>query len=283
MPVREVLQGQTPTEGSSDGGIVSNPDAVGKGGPKLSVGSRDMSWIDADIVGVKPENAMGATEQNAAGLAAAIERRQALRPWTRPDSPCDKAKPIAFDAADMSLFWKAVSGSVRNPHVQKGERIKGRKNAIGLNVGGTRIEIVSQLFGMVDRSDVEKLRADCRTDGFFRNEDPDWCAGRSKADVSREEQRSRDELEQRTRDLYARRVKSGEGGEHYATQVLGHEIGHTLANLPKDAALGPVGRPMKTILDAFTDKLKADSALSGRQKEVNGLIAWWHGTDTLPD
>ena len=95
----------------------------------------DWSDITMDIFKFVPEGtltAMGETEQSAAGLAGAIEKRGALRPWTKADSPAANAKPIAFDAADMVMFWRAVSGSLRNPHVQKGERIKGRPSAIGL-------------------------------------------------------------------------------------------------------------------------------------------------------
>ena len=110
----------------------------------------DWSDISMDIFKFVPEGtltAMGETEQSAAGLAGAIEKRGALRPWTKADSPADRAKPIAFDAADMVMFWRAVSGSLRNPHVQNGARIKERPDAIGLNIGGDRIEIVSKLFG----------------------------------------------------------------------------------------------------------------------------------------
>jgi hypothetical protein len=71
--------------------------------------------------------AMGETEQSAAGLAAGIERAEALRPWTAKDSPAAKAGPIAFDAADLVMFWRAVSGSTRNPHVQKGDLPRGRE------------------------------------------------------------------------------------------------------------------------------------------------------------
>ena len=161
----------------------------------------DWSDITMDIFKFVPSGtltAMGETEQSAAGLAGAIEKRGALRPWTKVDSPADRAKPIAFDAADMVMFWRAVSGSLRNPHVQKGERIKGRPNAIGLNIGGDRIEIVSKLFGVIDESDIKKLHEDCRAEGYFRNENTDWCAKNTKGAIEDERLRSQAELDRRT-------------------------------------------------------------------------------------
>ena len=253
----------------------------------------DWSDITMDIFKFVPSGtltAMGETEQSAAGLAGAIEKRGALRPWTKADSPADRAKPIAFDAADMVMFWRAVSGSLRNPHVQKGERIKGRPNAIGLNIGGDRIEIVSKLFGVIDESDIKKLHEDCRADGYFRNENTDWCAANNKGAIEDERLRSQAELDRRTRDLYKTRVETGAGGEHYATQVLGHEIGHTLGLLPTGAKLGKAGDAMRTLYKAFGSELKRQSnplKLKKGEKaltyEINKLIAWWHGTETMPE
>ena len=267
-----------------------NPDvrfAVGKG-------REDWSWLDESIFQVKPSLAtvaMGEREQKPAGLAAAVEKREALRPWTKKQSPADLAKPIAFDAADMVMFWRAVSGSLRNPHVQKGERIKGRPSAIGLNVGGDRIEIVSKLFGVIDASDVKTLREACKADGFFQNEDPDWAAKRSKASVQAEIDRSNAELDKRTRELFRKRVETGEGGEHYATQVLGHEIGHTLGLLPAGAQLGPVGNAAMTLYKAMErewkrqipERREVGDAAKNVKGEIMRLIAWWHGQEKMPD
>ena len=267
-----------------------NPDVrfhVGKG-------REDWSWLDEGIFQVKPSLAtvaMGDKEQNPAGLAAAVEKREALRPWTKKQSPADLAKPIAFDAADMVMFWRAVSGSLRNPHVQKGESIKGRPSAIGLNVGGDRIEIVSKLFGVIDASDVKTLREACKADGFFQNEDPDWAAKRSKASVQAELDRSNAELDKRTRELFRKRVETGEGGEHYATEVLGHEIGHTLGLLPAGAQLGPVGNAAMTLYKAMEREWKRQisetrqvgDAAKNVKGEITRLIAWWHGQEKMPD
>ena len=257
-------------------------------------GREDWSWLDEGIFQVKPSLAtvaMGEREQKPAGLAAAVEKREALRPWTKKQSPADLAKPIAFDAADMVMFWRAVSGSLRNPHVQKGERIKGRPSAIGLNVGGDRIEIVSKLFGVIDASDIKTLREACKADGFFQNEDPDWAAKRSKASVQAEIDRSNAELDKRTRELFRKRVETGEGGEHYATQVLGHEIGHTLGQLPAGAQLGPVGNAAMTLYKAMerewkrqiSEKRQIGEAAKNVKGEITRLIAWWHGQEKMPD
>lgn len=253
----------------------------------------DWSDITMDIFKFVPAGtltAMGETEQSAAGLAGAIEKRGALRPWTKADSPADRAKPIAFDAADMVMFWRAVSGSLRNPHVQKGERIKGRPSAIGLNIGGDRIEIVSKLFGVIDESDIKKLHEDCRSEGYFRNENTDWCAANDKGAIEDERLRSQAELDRRTRELYKTRVETGEGGEHYATQVLGHEIGHTLGLLPTGAKLGEVGDATRTLYEAFESELRRQTGglrvMRGEDnlsKEIGKLIAWWHGTETMPE
>lgn len=257
---------------------------------RFSVGNGRVDF-DPEMVGYDPNlKAMGDLEQNAGGLAAAIEKKEALRPWTKKGSPCDLAKPIAFDSADMVMLWRAVSGSVRNPIIKKGERIPGRKNAVGLNRGGTQIELASKLFGVIDEGDVSKLKADCKADGFFRHENPDWCATQTKIEVDKEVDRSQAEIDRRTRELYARRVRTGEGGEHYATQVLGHEIGHTIANLPADANLGPVGNAARTLFDAMARELRRASDPLRQKKgekdlmaEQTELIKWWHGTDRMPD
>ena len=143
---------------------------------RFSVGNGRVDFDPAMIVYNPKLKAMGQTEQGAGGIAAAIEKKEAQRPWTRKDSPCDLAKPIAFDCADMVRLFRAVSGSSQNPLIRKGEHIPGRPDAIGLNRGGTRIELANKLFGMVDASDVTKLKADCASDGYFRHESPDWCA-----------------------------------------------------------------------------------------------------------
>ncbi|MBR4259037.1 MAG: hypothetical protein IKQ17_08400 [Kiritimatiellae bacterium] len=276
-------------------GIIAQTGAEAQGGAaKLAAGREDWSWLDESIFQVKPSLAtvaMGEREQKPAGLAAAVEKREALRPWTKKQSPADLAKPIAFDAADMVMFWRAVSGSLRNPHVQKGERIKGRPSAIGLNVGGDRIEIVSKLFGVIDASDIKTLREACKADGFFQNEDPDWAAKRSKASVQAEIDRSNAELDKRTRELFRKRVETGEGGEHYATEVLGHEIGHTLGLLPAGAQLGPVGNAAMTLYKAMerewkrqiSETRKVGDAAKNVKGEITRLIAWWHGQEKMPD
>lgn len=289
-------------EGYSTGidSTIPKSDQNGNGLSKMSVG-RLYTGSTADYAGRVDFNpsmivynpnlkAMGDLEQNAGGLAAAIEKKEALRPWTKKGSPCDLAKPIAFDSADMVMLWRAVSGSVRNPIIRKGERIPGRKNAVGLNRGGTQIELASKLFGVIDEGDVTKLKADCKADGFFRHENPDWCATQPKVEVDREVDRSQAEIDRRTRELYARRVRTGEGGEHYATQVLGHEIGHTIASLPADANLGPVGNAARTLFDAMARELRRASDPLRQKKgekdlmaEQTELIKWWHGTDRMPD
>ncbi len=77
---------------------------------------------------------------NAGGEAIGdVERKAAaLRPWTRAGSPCAEAKPIAFDAADLMRFWRrlAAGGKIR---VAAGDRVPGRKDAVGLNAGGKEI------------------------------------------------------------------------------------------------------------------------------------------------
>ena len=155
---------------SSDGGTIPKSDADGNGG-KFSVGrvtaEPDLAFDPSMIVYNPKLKAMGEMEQNAGGIAAAIEKKEALRPWTRKDSPCDLAKPIAMDCADMVQLFRAVSGSVKNPIIRKGEHIPGRPNAIGLNRGGTQIELANRLFGMVDASDVGKLKTDCANDGYL--------------------------------------------------------------------------------------------------------------------
>ena len=286
-----------------DGGaqVKSATDNIGTFDPgnpdvRFMVGSGrglDYGAIDLDVFVYDPGakvKAMGEGETRPAGLAAAVEKREALRPWTKKQSPADLAKPIAFDAADMVMFWKAVSGAKVNPHVQKGERINGRRDAVGLNVGGDRIELVSRLFGVLDQGDIPKLHEECRADGFFRNEDPEWCAGRSKYAIEKERDRSQVEVDRRARELYERRVRSGEGGEHYSTQVLGHEIGHTLGMLPAGKNLGPVGNAARTLYDAMTGELKRQ--VGGTRKvgeraktikdEARRLIAWWHGQEEMP-
>ena len=261
------------------------------GQAKFSVAAEpDLAFDPAMIVYNPKLKAMGETEQNRGGIAAGIEKKEALRPWTRKGSPCDLAKPIAMDCADMVQLFRAVSGSTRNPIIRKGDHIPGHPNAIGLNRGGSQIELANRLFGMVDASDVGKLKADCTTDGYFRNENPDWCAAQTKDTVQKEVQRSRDELDRRTRELIRHRVATGEGGMHYATQVLGHEIGHTIAMLPRDKNLGSVGNAMRTLFDSMQremkralDPLRRNRGEPNLTEEVDKLITGWHGAETLPN
>ena len=255
--------------------------------------SPDGKILDEGLFAFDPNTeaafAMGDAEQRPSGIAAGIERAEALRPWTAKESPAAKAGPIAFDAADLVALWRAVSGSTRNPHVQKGERIKGRKNAVGLNVGGERIEIVSRLFGVLDKGDVAKIRADMKEEGYFKDEDPMWNGRRSRLAILREVERSQGELDRRLRELYAHRVKTGEGGGHYAAQVLSHEIGHTIANLPRDRPLGPVGDSLRTLFDAVNREFQRQASPLRKQgdrtvdEETRALIAWWHGQEKMPD
>ena len=252
--------------------------------------AQDLAFDPAMIVYNPKLKAMGETEQNAGGLAAAIEKKEALRPWTRKDSPCDLAKPIAMDMADMVQFIRAINGAARTPIIRKGEHIPGRPNAIGLNRGGTQIELANRLFGMVDASDVGKLKTDCANEGYFRHENADWCATQPKDAVKAEAERSQLELDRRTRELIRHRVATGEGGMHYATQVLGHEIGHTIATLPADRNLGAVGNAMRTLFDSLqremkrvADPLRAKKDEPNLAAEIDNLITWWHGADALPD
>ncbi len=228
----------------------------------------------------KGAEAIGETEGNGAGIAGGEEKSAALRPWTRAGSPCAEAKPIAFDAADLLQFWRRVVDGGRF-RVAKGEHVPGRRNAVGVNAGGKDITVAARLFGMFDAGDRARLKEELKGRGFWRNEDLEWCAGATKEAIAAERARSEAKLDEEIGRLVKERVLMGKGGEHYAAEVMAHEIAHTLAKMP-GGDLGPTMNAAKTLLDEMSGALRKGEGAADVKAETARLIAWWHGTKEMP-
>lgn len=221
-------------------------------------------------------------ENTPGGLASQIEKGRALRPWTMPGSPCAKAKPIAFDAADLVMFWRKFTGAKSIPKVKDMQYVLGgRSHAIGVNYAGGYIEEVARIFGVLDHSDVEIQKKKLVEEGYFMHEKPEYRAAMTRDEIKAEMKRSNDALNEALKGVYEERVKSGKGGMHYATEVLAHEIGHSIHWMGEDADVGIVLGEARNLLNAMTHELRIKEG-KGERQEIENLIGWWHGTGECP-
>ena len=194
-------------------------------------------------------------ENDDGGLAGALEKQRALRPWTAPDSPAANAKPIALDAADLTLMWRRLVDAKRLPKIYSTDTIPGHRNAIGLNAGGVEISEVARIFGVLDHSDFVTQKNELKKEGYFKSEDPEKAVNMTRGEIAADIEDSKRALNERLQELFKERVKTGKGGMHYATQVLGHEIGHTL-HWMGEGDLGLVMNSARNLLKAMTHELR---------------------------
>lgn len=221
-------------------------------------------------------------ENTPGGLASQIEKGRSLRPWTTPGSPCANAKPIAFDAADLVMFWRKFTGAKSIPKILDAQyALGGRSHAIGVNWAGGYIEEVARIFGVLDQSDVEIQKKKLVEEGYFLHEKPEYRAAMTRDEIKAEMKRSNDALNEALKGVYEERVKSGKGGMHYATEVLAHEIGHSIHWMGEDADVGIVLGEARNLLNAMTHELRIKEG-KGERQEIENLIGWWHGTGECP-
>ena len=203
----------------------------------------------------------GAEEGTDAAKAAGLEKREALRPWTKPGAPVTKAQPIAMDTADLLGFMRQLMGA------------KGRRVELG--------EEMQKVFGILDEGDKNQLKADSQAAGWWKHEDPAWCGSHSTAEIAWMGRKSSQDLERRTKALFEKRVLTGAGGERKACQVMGSELGRMMlekrANGSHSAAVGAGLKVVDAMVAAIGSKKNA-----GLIDKIEAAVAWWHGQPSCP-
>lgn len=175
-------------------------------------------------------------------------------------------------------IYRTLAG--RYPKVVK-DANRGPRSALGWFKGDTQdIAVRAQLFGLADATDIQALHDDLKQKGFFRNEDPNWCAHHSKRVVIHEKRLSQIKLQEALNKLVDRRIKSGIH-QGIGTKVMAHELWHYIDQLD-GVKVREHGNFLAHILNLKQShaEVMPETAFTTDTELINeatNFIAWWIG------
>ena len=175
-------------------------------------------------------------------------------------------------------IYRTLAG--RYPKVVK-DANRGPRSALGWFRNDTQdIAVRAQLFGLADATDIQALHDDLKQKGFFRNEDPNWCAHHSKRVVIHEKRLSQIKLQEALNKLVDRRIKSGIH-QGIGTKVMAHELWHYIDQLD-GVKVREHGNFLAHILNLKQShaEVMPETAFTTDTELINeatNFIAWWIG------
>ena len=197
----------------------------------------------------------GQGEQTPGGLAASHELNTQA---PTPISQAGRILPMSLPVSELEWLRKKLTGDALPAHVA-------RRMPLGKYSGSTRtgkIIIAADVFGTVDRTDMEKEKNTLKAHGFFRNEDPSWAIGQSHVQIRRERIRSEEQLAIQLLNLSDRRVRGIEdGGQAAARGIFAHELAKVVMSMPRTGT-GVIGR-VQRIGDGIRGEINSMVAASG--------------------
>jgi hypothetical protein len=212
------------------------------------------------------------SEQSGAAHLAGIELLNSEMPALDPNI----THPIAMSASEITRLYRLVTGQLFNPLTVRARK---RQTWLGKRMGD-KIYVLKDIFGMLDKSDLAAAKEWCRRQGLYMHEDPIWRATARPSDVTAMRTASETALEGELVRIGEERVSGlAGGGNRAATNVLAHELGHIICDLPVDSS-GVMGG-MRRLGDALIGKFERqldNPGYAALRDEALRFAAWWRGT-----
>ena len=193
-------------------------------------------------------------------------------------SPAAAAGTLPLSLPHAVQLFHLLTGKLPGVVAQKN---RGPRNALGWFLPKTGDAFVrAQLFGLIDQSDLTVLKDGLAKRGYFRHENPAWCATQTKDSIRREKTLSNQKLAKAADLLIRRRTRAGVH-QGAAAKVMAHELWHAISASggvpPRDHGnlLGQIYNLKKCMAKALPENAFAtDDVL---RQEAKDFIAWWRG------
>ncbi len=265
---------------SVKGGIVSagNPDvrfAVGRGGVSGLDGSEPI--IDrARFVSRRARVAAdaGVGEQTPGAIAAS---RELATQGTTPISQLGQFRKMSLPLSELEHLRRTLFGDALPAHIAA--RLPGGRAAA--RTKGGRLFIAADVFGLVDGTDMAKEKETLKQHGFYRNEDEQWCAVHSAAEIRGEQRRSEDQLATQLLNLGRRRITPGGAGESgglsAARRVFADQLAKMVMDMPQQMG-GVLGSVQKLGKGVKADvRARFSDGVVGAKNEAGDFLDWAYG------
>ncbi len=226
--------------------------------------------------GVRVAADFGRGEQTPGALAMSRELSGQGR---TPLSRLGKVHPMSLPTSELLRLLKDVTGKAVPASVAK--KLPG--GVAATHTASGKVAIFADVFGIVDRTDKAREKAQLKEHGFYRDEDPDWCATQTTAAIRAERDRSERQLAMQLDALGERRVRGEDpGGQSAARGVFAHEIAKVVMDMPRQES-GVLGRVQK-IGDGIRKEVARMAGPGGGAREESDLrgtagafLDWAHG------
>ncbi len=225
----------------------------------------------------------GVGEQTPGALAMS---RELSTQGVTPLSQLGTSRKISLPISAMEFVRKRLTGDAAPAGVVK--RLPGGRAAAHTAAG--RLYISADVFGTVDKTDMAQEKTRLKQHGFYRDEDPNWCATQRPADIRAERKRSDEALANQLANLGNRRARGvADGGQAAATQVFADEIARIVLEMPQQTAgvLGGVQTIGKSVraeaLRRFAPSAGArgtgqgQTAEAAARAEAGAFLDWSYG------
>lgn len=137
-----------------------------------------------------------------------------------------------------------------------------------------RLRLNAAAFGIVDRSDMEAVKAGLKKDGLFLNEDPSWRLHNSHEEVRAMKEMSEQALAEGMEGLAEARIKGKmSGGGRTAVNILAKEIGRLACELPTTAGAPQCLKDLRKLGMGISKELGDPKGELG--KEAQEAAKWW--------
>ena len=167
------------------------------------------------------------SESTPGALAAS---RELSSQGTTPLNALGSARRMSLPISEMEHLRKVLTGDAHPAGVMGGRRVT---RSAWQGKGG-RLWLSADVFGTVDKTDRAREKERLKEHGFYRNEDPDWCATHLPGEIRAEYARSEDQLATQLENLASRRERGVEpGGQAVATQVYADELARIVLEMPR--------------------------------------------------
>lgn len=171
-----------------------------------------------------------------------------------------RARKLSLSMSELEWLRKKLTGDL-------GDQVVGRKSS----ARAKGLALNADVFGLVDRTDLNALKDELKAGGYFRNEEAAFCQGASKEEVRAERERSEAALADRLNGLAESRTK-GEaiGGQATARGIFADMLGKVITRLPLDGmpvnlkSLRSLGDALKAATKDQAFKLEAMGAMPER-------------------
>ena len=143
-----------------------------------------------------------------------------------------------------------------------------------------RLRLNAAAFGIVDKSDLEAVKAGLKKDGMFLNEDPSWRLHNSYEEVKAMKELSEQALAEEMEGLAEARIKGKtSGGGRTAVNILAKEIGRIACELPTTAGAPQCLKDLRKLGMGISKELGDTKGELG--KEAQEAARWWREQDPV--